>query len=277
MGRQVRKDDVLQAPSWREIRASSAKSWTVLLAIPLFMLQEAPPVNAEAKTPSIITDAVLRVAPGAEAALKIDVVSDEPIPRQTMLIILGLPSGIRLSHGRQFGPGVWVVPQKDLVRLKIRVPADATHGSALSVSLTTLDGSRLATTRIALLIDGSYSGTREQKPSTDLNSGNAELTKAFPSVPHHISPAERALAILLLEKANTYMEAGNVILARQLYQGAAERGLAEGALALARTYDQDEMAKIKNLVGVQPDPKLAAKWYQKAKDLGSPQAQMGLR
>jgi hypothetical protein len=270
MERQVRKDDVLRAPSCREIRASSAKSWTVLLAIPLLMLQEAPPVNAEAKTPSIITDAVLRVSPGAEAALRIDVVSDEPIPHQTMLIILGLPSGIRLSHGRLFGPGVWVVPQKDLARLKIRVPADATHGSALTVALTTIDGSRLATTRIALLIDGSDSGAREQKPSTGLNSGKAELTKAF-------SPAERALAILLLEKANTYMEAGNVILARQLYQGAAERGLAEGALALARTYDQSEMARIKNLVGVQPDPKLAAKWYQKAKDLGSPQAQMGLR
>jgi TPR repeat protein len=57
------------------------------------------------------------------------------------------------------------------------------------------------------------------------------------------------------------MKVSNVLVARQFYQRAAEQGLADAARALAATYDAKELAKLKNLVGVQPDPQLAKKWY----------------
>ena len=63
------------------------------------------------------------------------------------------------------------------------------------------------------------------------------------------------------------MKVSNVLVARQFYQRAAEQGLPEAARALAATYDAKELAKIKNLIGVQPDPQLARKWYAIADEL----------
>jgi TPR repeat protein len=67
------------------------------------------------------------------------------------------------------------------------------------------------------------------------------------------------------------MVAGNVLVARQFYQRAAENGLPEGAQALAATYDVTELARSRHLVGVQPNPELAKKWSDVAEELRSQQ------
>lgn len=69
-------------------------------------------------------------------------------------------------------------------------------------------------------------------------------------------------------KARDQTTSGNINLARQLCLGAAERGLGEAAFALAQTYDPNELAKLKDVIGIQPDVVLAHKWYEKAAQLG---------
>ena len=274
----MRKDKNVQAPSDVNAGDAPVKSWLTLsvrsvragtLAICLLSLttpQQVQPASAQTKTPAIVTASELRAAPGADTPLQISLSHGEALPRQAVLVIRGLPLGVQLSEGRLFGPGVWVVSTNGIARLKVRIPADAKGEAALNVSLAALDGSILASTQIALVIASPNLSPRDTVP-----------TLALPSVPRQLSPEERAPAMKLLEKAEDYMKAGNLIVARQLYQVAAERGLPEAALALAGTYDPQELAKIKNLVGGQADPRLARKWYEKARDLGSPEAQARLR
>jgi TPR repeat protein len=58
---------------------------------------------------------------------------------------------------------------------------------------------------------------------------------------------------------------------------AADAGLAEGALALAATFDPDELARRQVLGGVQPDRAAARRWYERALELGASEAENYLR
>ena len=59
--------------------------------------------------------------------------------------------------------------------------------------------------------------------------------------------------------------------AQHFYKRAAEIGLPEAALALARTFDPGELAR-HGAVGLQPNPEVARTWYEKARALGSTDA-----
>jgi TPR repeat protein len=74
-----------------------------------------------------------------------------------------------------------------------------------------------------------------------------------------------------MKKGNEELEAGNVSSARLLYEYAADVGLAQAAMALAATFDADELAKL-NVRGVAPNPKEARRWYERARQLGATDA-----
>jgi hypothetical protein len=85
---------------------------------------------------------------------------------------------------------------------------------------------------------------------------------------------ERATTLLMRGKA--MMFEGNVAAARLFFTRAAEAGLAEGALAMGGTYDENELRRI-NTQGVRPEPREARKWYEQAARLGSAEAAVRLR
>jgi TPR repeat protein len=59
--------------------------------------------------------------------------------------------------------------------------------------------------------------------------------------------------------------------ARKFFERAADLGLAQSAVALAATYDPDEVVKL-NIVGLATDVQTARKWYEKARELGAAEA-----
>jgi TPR repeat protein len=63
-----------------------------------------------------------------------------------------------------------------------------------------------------------------------------------------------------------------VAMARQFFLRAAEAGLARAALLLGGTYDQRELAR-QRVQGVQANPALARRWYERARELGAPEAE----
>ena len=89
-------------------------------------------------------------------------------------------------------------------------------------------------------------------------------------------PAERERALGLHAKGLEQLERGNVYAARKFFERAAEAGLAQSAVALAGTYDPDELAKLK-VLGLQPDLAAARTWYEKARELGAAEASERLR
>ncbi|MEM7774521.1 MAG: hypothetical protein AAF732_02860 [Pseudomonadota bacterium] len=71
----------------------------------------------------------------------------------------------------------------------------------------------------------------------------------------------------LLGRGDEALRIGNVLAARLFYQRAAMLGLASAALALAQTYDEVELRRLR-VIGVEPDPDLAQFWYTRSQSLG---------
>ena len=101
------------------------------------------------------------------------------------------------------------------------------------------------------------------------------LTPVVPSL-MPMPPSEREHALGLHEKGIEQLERGDVFAARRLFEQATEGGLAQSAVALAATFDPDELAKLK-VVGLVPDVEAARKWYEKARALGAIEASERLR
>jgi len=70
-----------------------------------------------------------------------------------------------------------------------------------------------------------------------------------------------------LAKGERMLKAGDIAAARLFFTRAAEASEVRGALAMARSFDQETLRTLP-VYGLQPNPQEAARWYAKAKDLG---------
>jgi hypothetical protein len=73
----------------------------------------------------------------------------------------------------------------------------------------------------------------------------------------------------LVKNGAELMANGDVAAARLMFQHAAEAGSAEGAFALAETYDPSVFQKLGRREAITLDITLARSWYEKARSLGS--------
>jgi hypothetical protein len=85
---------------------------------------------------------------------------------------------------------------------------------------------------------------------------------------HVLDPEEIKL---LMKQGEQFIAAGDVVTARIVFQRAAEAGNANAAIVLGTTYDPNVLAKL-DVLGVSADVEKARRWYQKAENLGSPDA-----
>ena len=79
----------------------------------------------------------------------------------------------------------------------------------------------------------------------------------------------------LVSRGDEYLSQGNFAVAREYFLRAARSGLAIAALKLGETYDPHELGRM-NVQGLVPDSAEARKWYTKALQLGSGEAQVKL-
>jgi TPR repeat protein len=68
------------------------------------------------------------------------------------------------------------------------------------------------------------------------------------------------------------MTYGNVVKAREMFQPVAEANEGAGAFALAETYAPLVLEGLRLRERIVPDIALAHTWYERARDLGSPEA-----
>ncbi|MFZ1103985.1 MAG: hypothetical protein WAN86_14265 [Hyphomicrobiaceae bacterium] len=198
--------------------------------------------------PTIAVARTIAAQPSAQVALPIRV---GRVPPGSFVRVRGLPATVSLSVGHAIAPGTWAVPLNTLPGLTMVVPATAAGSAEVVVTLVSSDGSVLVETRFTFVIS---------PPPT-----------APPS-----SPYDRQRAMQYLQKGKQQSAQGLVAPARQLYERAADLGLAEAAMALAATYDAAELDQ-PHLLGIQPDAKEARRWYERARALGAPEAGQRLR
>lgn len=232
---------------------------------------------------------IVQIVPGGEVPLAVEL-SGNALPRRAIVLIRGLPSAVTLSEGRLFESGVWGVAAGDLGRVRITSTAGAVGRSDLNISVVSIDGTVLAEAQSTLVIGEAGASaaviTRNSKndPSSKTVYTAASPQELPPAVaPLAPAPVKRLTAsqtdqlLALMKKGDDQLAVGNISAARLLYQHAAESGLAAAALALAATYDEEELKKLRVRGAVQADPKEAQIWYQKAHQLGSAEARSRLQ
>jgi hypothetical protein len=146
--------------------------------------------------------------------------------------------------------------------------------------------------KIAVASPESPASQPQRKPeeitTSALSSSAPELPLRAPPVPARprengrtvdrgpASSEDLAQAERLVAKGEGYYAQGNVAVAREYFERAADLGLPLAALKMAETLDARELAS-RRVQGVKPDPAAAKRWYQRALELNVPEAEARLR
>jgi hypothetical protein len=241
--------------------------------------QSAPAINA---SPAIL------VEPGAETPLPILIGPQETIPKNSFLRLRGLPPDASLTEGHAIAPGSWAISLAALPALKISLPIGLSGRADVTISLVSVEGVVLAETRSSLVIAAAAliaPDVPADPPARNVATlGPAAPSAAAPSPsPAASSPAgpqlipeDRERVMGLFGRGNDQLVQGNVAAARLYYRRAADAGLAQAALALASTYDPEELIRL-HAIGIVPDRDVARRWYERARELGAPEAENRLK
>lgn len=230
---------------------------------------------------------VILAEPAGETPLPIQVGPTEAIARNSFIRIRGLPPAAALTEGHSIAPGAWAIPIFALPNLKITLPVGLSGKSEVTVALVTVDGTVVSETKTALVIastaliaPGDSEPQSKNVASLGPSSSAARTTtdppaRQRPSQPPPLTEEEQR-ALPFISRGNEQLAQGNIAAARLFYQRAADAGLAQGALALAATYDPAELERI-GVRFLQPDPLMARKWYERARQLGASEAEEKLK
>jgi hypothetical protein len=225
---------------------------------------------------TIRVDATIFVEPDSQVALEIEVGPPEALPGNAFLRLRGFPRTVSLTQGHAIAPGSWAVPLAALGSLEAIVPAGLTGRNDILISLVAVDGTTLAEIKTALVVgpprvlaapvDPRPPAPKRLEPASPGAKSNAAR------VPPELSDEDKARADRYLALGVRHLEQGNIGAARSFFQRAAEAGLAEGALRMAATFDPAELARL-DAVAVGVDRAQARKWYERARELGAPEAE----
>ena len=264
---------------------------TLLAAVSVAILA-AGAALAQTGRPTVSVAATISAEPAAQAPLAIRVGPADGLPKGSFVRIRGLPPTVALSEGHSIAPGSWAVPIAALNSLRITLPAGLTGTSEISISLIGNDGAVLSEAKSILAVaaalppDSRLQKKSDPPPVSILRAGTPlqgppEKTERVPaSIPQEgqarMAPEQRDRALRLVKRGDEQLAEGGIAQARLLYESAAEAGLAQGAMALAATYDAAELSRL-GVRGLQPDRALALRWYERARQMGAVEAEQRLR
>ena len=213
---------------------------------------------------------VTNAAPASRVRLSIQVRQRDGLAKNSFIRIRGLPATAALSEGYAIAPGAWAVPLNALPNLLVLVPVGLEGKSEVIIALVNVEGSILAEATTTLTVAPVTPTAPPAQAAAPPNSTSRAL-----SAPQ-LAAADRQRALALHARGEEQLGRGNIYAARQFFERAAEVGLAESALALAATFDPAELARLR-VMGLKPEPGEARKWYERAHELGAPEAEARLR
>jgi hypothetical protein len=233
--------------------------------------------SAQRREPKIVVAAMILAKSEAQTPLPIEIGPPGVVPPNSFVRVRGLPATISLTEGYAIRPGSWAVPLFGLPTLKVNVPTNVTGRSELLINLVSLDGSQIAEARTVLVVASApvpapVEQDHSLTPPVPIPAGRPQRSIPFAPRQPQLSPEQREGAERLVALGDRYLEQGNIEAARQFFRRAADIGLADGAIGLAATYDPAELARLA-VQGVVADRAEARRWYERARDLGAPDAE----
>ena len=214
-----------------------------------------------------------------------------------VVMITGLVPGMTLSKGAKIGVDTWQVPATALPNAWIVPPTDFVGVVDLVAELHLADRTIADRRRIKLEWQAAIPAAGATSPTVDTDrtavapprektvppSGERDAdeppvatdrTAVAPPREQTGAPSRQLDAdeiAALLKRGEDLIRNGDLAAARVVLRRAAEAKSAEAALMLGKTYDPVVLRELK-VHGVAPDVVMARSWYEKAKELGSPEA-----
>lgn len=260
--------------------AACAGVAAVLASLPL------PAAAQAASRPAITVAPTIAATAASQSALPISVGPADAVPRNSFVRLRGLPPMAALTEGHSIAPGSWAVALAALPNLKLVLPPGVTGRADIRVTLVAVDGMVLSEARTTLVIaaapaPGKAAAGRDAAPPASASILRAGVPPLAPPravqapAPTPMTPHDRERAERLMKKGDEQIKEGNISAARLLYERAAEVGLAEAAMALAATFDEAELERL-NVRGISANAVQARRWYERARQLGAPEADQRL-
>jgi hypothetical protein len=218
----------------------------------------------------------------------------DALPPNSYVQINKLPASVILSEGKKTQTGDWVVPVMALERLRITALARVLENVEFVISLMGGDGTLLVERTIALYVGPPVVAARTEPRVNETQTSSIAPSTASPVASTAAERAvssdrpgwegmastptgqKRAQAERLLSQGKRHLAEGNISNARQYFLRAVELGLAVAALKMAETHDPRALAGM-NVHGIVLDPVEVRKWYERALELGVPEAQARLQ
>jgi hypothetical protein len=244
-GFQVPRTGIVPGPAIDvEVPTLPAPQQAAVVATPA-ALDTPDPLATEQPEPDIALTAPVKLLAKAGDEVPFDVTldTDETLPSRSLVAVRSLPDGATFSQGRPYGESEWSLRPDEIGDLKLRIPANATGSSDIHVDLVAADGSILASAVTRLDI------TPDPKQALILRADESGRIDD------------------LIAHGQKMIDVGYFAGARAYFKRAAEAGSGEAALLLCATYDQAFIDKI-GAQGIKADPKEAAAWFERAKELG---------
>jgi hypothetical protein len=165
------------------------------------------------------------------------------------VVLDGLAPGSTVTAGRSSGADTWRIPVSDLRNALVRPPRDFAGPMDIAVELRLADDR--AVDRKLLRLEWSTPPVQTK----DIRTRQLDQEEVAD----------------LMKRGEAFIAVGDLAAARLVLQRAAEGGDPRATMTLAGTYDPIVLEKL-GVQGFASDIALAREWYERAKELGSPEA-----
>jgi hypothetical protein len=195
-------------------------------------------------------------------------IANEPMPlevsvdnavQNASLRLAGLAAGTHLSAGSQVSDSSWQVPLDRLKNVYLYAPTDFV--GVMNSALDLLGPDKRLIDRREVRFE--WLAKKESRPEPSSSIG--------PANPAPVQSLNGDVASSLMKRGQDFLGTGDIAAARILFKRLADAGIADGAFAMARTYDPRYLTEHK-VIGVVGDESKARVFYQQAAQLGSVEA-----
>ncbi len=195
-------------------------------------------------------------------------IANEPMPlevsvdnavQNASLRLAGLATGTHLSAGSQVGDSSWQLPLDRLKNVYLYAPTDFV--GVMNSALDLLGPDKRLIDRREVRFEWLAKKESRPEPSSSI----------WPANPAPVQSLNGDLASTLMRRGQDFLGTGDIAAARILFKRLADAGIADGAFAMARTYDPRYLTEHK-VIGVVGDESKARVFYQQAAQLGSVEA-----
>jgi hypothetical protein len=221
---------------------------------------------------------------GRPLPFKIEFTEDGNQTGGQLFLFTGLPQGVTLSPGGNFGD-FWAVNAGVIKDLTLTAPKDYSGSFKIWITRSRNQSTTAQSASVNVTISRPAGAPAVAAAPPLVAPATMPTAAAAPTFPEAREPGPApspargksppANEQMLMTRADESFKKGDVSGARVIYEYLAVQGSAAAAMAMGESYDPQVLSKLV-VKGLDPDAKKARQWYEKAEQLGNMEARSRL-